>query len=227
MIAKKQSKTDTAIFDAGDEQLDHELNAAPTPARPAESIFQSIFNVESDMEISGDKDEQQLPDEPDISDSNGIFQHANEVVNEFDIHGRARRKRQMMARDGRESESKSTENAAMPLELRVHNSNNSVPAVVQQTKARDGRESNESKLTEYAEMPLESQVDSRDKSVPAVAQQPPDSDDSSSSHAARRRKHKHRHRRHDTDSDSDESSRRRRKHKHRHKEKKRRKDKRR
>jgi hypothetical protein len=99
----KQQTATTASKPAAFDELNDELfesdeRAAPT--RPSETIFRSIFDVESDMEMSSDDDE---PSGETNTDKADILQHSIEV-NEFDVHGRARMKRQkMLARQDEES----------------------------------------------------------------------------------------------------------------------------
>ena len=161
------------------------------PNRPSESVFQSIFDVESDLDVSDE--------ENDIVNAD-ILQHANEV-NEFGVHGRARKKRHQTALGGERSEP----NVANQAEVAISSS------------------------LVAAEAP-NAHVESSSNVQPSNTRQD-GTDSGSSSHVERRRKHEHRHRKHDgSDSDSDESKKRSR-HKHRsrssRKEKKRKKDKRR
>ena len=175
--AKKQF-FDTTVHNDED---DH--TAAPT--RPSNAIFQSIFDVESDI------------DESDIVNADTL-QHASEI-NEFDIHGRARKKRQQNALDRENSE-------ANPAASR-----DTVAVLPSADKVDHNHKVNSSN-----KKPLEQEIQQPDC--------PLHSDESFVSHDENKRKHKHSRR---DDSDSDESDRRRRKRKSRsHKKKRRRKDKR-
>jgi hypothetical protein len=102
-----------AAFDeVNDELFESDDRAAPT--RPSETIFRSIFDVESDMEMSSDDDE---PSGETNTDKADILQHSIEA-NEFDVHGRARMKRQkMLARQDEENTERNPKDttADMPL----------------------------------------------------------------------------------------------------------------
>ena len=188
---KKQTALTTkqlAISASLNETVIEDDRAAPT--RPSESVFQSIFDVESDMDVSDE--------ENDIVNAD-ILQHANEV-NEFDVHGRARKRRQQMVLDGEHSEAKVADQG-----------------------------DSEVATTPRALAPKSDVEPSSRENVSISKQDGNDSDSSSHAERRRKRKHRHR-RHESDDSDSSESKKRHRhKHRSRstRKEKKRKKDKRR
>lgn len=165
----KESTEESTFFDTTvqyDEQL--ELDERPeAPTRPSNAIFQSIFDVELDI------------DECDIVNADTL-QHASEI-NEFDVHGRARKKRQQIALDRENEEANPAANVNTAID-HINNSNststNDKP-LAQEMQQRDGSLRSHKNSDDESERKLKHKHSRRDSS---------DSDES----ARRRRKNKSR-----------------------------------
>jgi hypothetical protein len=180
---REKGKEKSEVFDVQDDALVESNYKGAVPTRPNESIFQSIFDNESELDLS------------DLEIVNAdTLQHASEV-NDFDVHGRARKKRQQIALEEESSEPKPDGNAAVlpPPE----------PEIVDVAKSN-----------QLMPQPVKGPSPPRNSD-----------DSSSNSEHKRRNKRKHHKRHYSESDSDDSRRRRKQKHKSRSKEKKRKKEK--